>query len=303
MRTLLTLLLLTTTLFAFGQKKKKQDREAIKSMCGCYEVTFEFAETFSPDEDYEFHENYKSGGLEWVELVEDESDKISMQHLLIVGNGVIVKHWRQDWLYQNTDLYSFYKDRTWDFTQLPKNAVKGQWTQKVFQVDDGLRYEGSGSWVHLDGKHYWENSSFAPLPRREFSKRKDYNVMRRTNRHELTSYGWLHEQDNDKILRTEAGDKVIAREKGWNTYKKTDDSRCQVAKDWWTENNRYWADVRAVWGDLYDTKSTLSFAGRIDKKALFDHLFALGDEMSGVTDYESEIVQQKIKEIINTYHK
>jgi hypothetical protein len=303
MRTLLTLLLLTSALFAFGQKKKKQDREAIKSMCGCYEVTFEFAETFSPDKDYEFHENYKSGGLEWVELLEDEPDKISMQHLLIVGNGAIVKHWRQDWLYQNTELYSFYKDRTWHFTELPKNEVKGQWTQKVFQVDDGLRYEGSGSWVHMDGKHYWENTSFAPLPRREFSKRNDYNVMRRKNRHELTSYGWLHEQDNDKILRTEADDKIIAREKGWNTYKKVDDARCRAAQDWWAGNNRYWGDVREVWAALYDTKSTLSFAGRIDKKALFDHLFALGDELAESADYESEAVQQQIKEIINIYHK
>jgi len=78
--------------------KKKQDTDAIKSMCGCYEVEFNFAETFKTTKD----ENYKPSptkydkGLEWVELVEDKSNKIVMQHLLIVGDTMIVKHWRQD---------------------------------------------------------------------------------------------------------------------------------------------------------------------------------------------------------------
>lgn len=79
---------------ALAQSKKKQDRQAIKDMCGCYEVTFNFSETFAPDKDYKFHNNYRSGGLEWVQLVEDEKNKVSMQHLLIVGPDAIVKHWR-----------------------------------------------------------------------------------------------------------------------------------------------------------------------------------------------------------------
>lgn len=301
MRFLLTICMLLMSIIAFGQKKKKQDQKAIKEMCGCYEVTFEFAETFSPDKDYQFHDNYKSGGLEWVQLVEDEPNKISMQHLLIVGESAIVKHWRQDWLYQNTRLYSYDKDRTWTPLSLPKWQVKGQWTQKVYQVDDGLRYEGSGSWVHLDGRHYWENTSNAPLPRREYSKRSDYNVMVRTNRHELTNFGWLHEQDNDKVLRTDSGDKIIAREKGWNTYKKVDDRECKAAQDWWAKNAQYWADVRKVWNELYASKSTLSFVGKIEDKALFHHLFAIGDKMAGAADYDSKAVQKEVREIINSY--
>ena len=179
MRSILTISLMIISLAAFGQKKKKkQDQAAIKGMCGCYEIKFEYAETFSPDKDYEFHENYRSGALEWAHLIEDESNKISIQHLLIVGRGRIVKHWRQDWLYQNTDLHTYDKDRTWKYTALSKADVKGQWTQKVFQVDDGLRYQGSGSWVHVDGKHYWESTSNAPLPRREYKKRGHYYLCR-----------------------------------------------------------------------------------------------------------------------------
>lgn len=301
MKSILTICLLATTLMALGQSKKKQDQASIKEMCGCYEINFEYAETFSPDKDYEFHKNYRSGALEWAQLVEDESNKISIQHLLIVGRGRIVKHWRQDWLYQNTDIHTYHKDKTWNYESLNKSDVKGQWTQKVFQVDDGLRYQGSGSWVHVDGKHYWENTSDAPLPRREYKKRKDYNVMVRTNRHKITDYGWLHEQDNDKVLRSDNGDKVIAKEKGLNTYKKVDDAKCKAAQEWWAKNQVFWADVRAVWDDVFAGKNTLTFAGKIERKALFDHLFAMGDEMVEVTDYDSEMIREKVRNIINTY--
>ncbi|MEM6738144.1 MAG: DUF6607 family protein, partial [Bacteroidota bacterium] len=53
-----------------AQKKKKQDAEAILSMCGCFNITFSFAETFGADRDYEYHDNYYSGALEWAFPVE-----------------------------------------------------------------------------------------------------------------------------------------------------------------------------------------------------------------------------------------
>lgn len=153
-----------------AQNKKKQDIKAIKGMCGCYEVTFNFAETFqySSDSTYKPSEVKHDKALEWVQLVDENRNKITLQHLLIVGkpdSPYIVKHWRQDWAFQNTDLYEYDHDNKWSFKRLPKNQVKGQWTQKVFQVDDSPRYEGSASWVHVDGKSYWENTTSAPLPR------------------------------------------------------------------------------------------------------------------------------------------
>jgi hypothetical protein len=255
--------------------KLQQDREAIKAMCGCYEVTFEFGETFAPDTNYTFKPNYRSGGLEWVTLVEDSDRKLVLQHLLIVGDNSIVKHWRQDWLYENTDLYLFDQGNHWRYTRLPKNEVRGQWTQKVFQVDDSPRYEGSATWVHVDGRHFWENTTPAPLPRREFTQRSDYNVMIRRNRHEITQYGWMHEQDNNKVLRSEAGDKLIAAEKGLNPYRKVDDSRCKPAQDWWKENQAFWAKVRTEWDALFAQNKNLELHGKLDDKPLFMHLFAL----------------------------
>ena len=301
MKTLLLILFCLTLSTAHAQKKKKQDIDAIKAMCGCYEVSFNFAETFAEDKDYEFHDNYHSGALEYVLPVEETKDKIVLQHLLVIGDSMIIKHWRQDWLYENTDFHVFYKDKTWKYNSKTPDAVKGQWTQKVYQVDDSPRYEGSSSWVHVDGRSYWENTADAPLPRREFSKRSDYNVMERRNRQEITGYGWIHEQDNSKVVR-EGADKVIAREKGWNTYTKTEESRCQLAKDWWQEKQAYWNDVRKVWDELFAAKKTLEFEKKVDGKVLFMKLFALEDEMLQGT-YNSNASMAKIKATINTYLK
>jgi hypothetical protein len=273
------LLILTLTTIPALNAQQQQDREAILSMGGCYEVTFNFAETFSPDPDYEFHENYRSGGLEYVFPIVNEEDQIILQHLLIVRDSMIIKHWRQDWLYENTKLYVYDRENTWQFEQLDGGEVSGQWSQKVFQVDDGPRYEGTGSWIHADGRSYWEAYAAAPLPRREFSKRDDYNVMKRRNRQEITEYGWVHEQDNDKIKRTGQGDQLIAQEKGWNTYERTEDSRCQVAADWWKAHEAYWANVRKVWDELFAGDQAFHIRKRVDDKVLFMDLFALQDEV------------------------
>ena len=71
--------------------KKQEDIKAIKSMCGCYEVQFNFAETFSYSKDslYKKSPAKHDTALEWVELLEDQSNKISLQHLLIVGKNEV----------------------------------------------------------------------------------------------------------------------------------------------------------------------------------------------------------------------
>jgi hypothetical protein len=266
--------------FGFSQEsKKQQDIKSIKSMCGCYEVKFNFAETFQYSKD---SVNYKPSktkhdyGLEWVELVEDTPNKIMLQHLLIVSDKMIIKHWRQDWLYENTNLYSFFKDNTWKFNKLAKNNVKGQWTQKVYQVDDSPRYEGTATWVHVDGKDYWANTTDAPLPRREHTKRDDYNVLKRRNIQEITSTGWNHEQDNDKLIRDNAGkDVLLAQEKGLDVYTKVADSKCLAAQNWWKENKAVWKNVRDKWDTVFAADKDLTLKNDVDKKPLYSFLFDL----------------------------
>ena len=273
------------TLFFFfsiiinAQNKQKQDADAIKKMCGCYDVTYNFAETFNYSKDslYKPSENKFTKGLEWAGLIIDEDDKISLQHILQVGNPaepMVVKHWRQDWLFENRTFYMFNTENRWTYKKKKKVEVKGQWTQKVYQVDDSPRYEGSGSWVHVDGKSYWENTTPAPLPRREYTKRSDYNLTMRSNRQEITDYGWVHDQDNKKIIReTGKEDFVIAEEKGYNTYVKVDDSLCEVASKWWKDYNDKWAIVRSKWDEVYERNKNLRLEDKVNNKLLYEHLF------------------------------
>jgi len=261
-----------------AQNKKAQDQKAIKDMCGCHEVTFHFAETFeySSDSTYKPSETKIEKGLEWVQLVEDTDNKIVMQHLLVVGSPsspYIVKHWRQDWEFENTNLYEYNHDNQWTYVSLPKEKVKGQWTQKVFQVDDSPRYEGSATWLHVDGKSYWESTTSAPLPRREYTTRSDYNVNIRTNRHEIVNNGWVHDQDNDKIIRENGKEDVIlAKEKGYNTYVKVNAEKCKAAQDYWTKNEKKWALVRSKWNEVFARNKNLSLEEKVDNKDLFKYL-------------------------------
>ncbi len=284
-----------------AQDKKKMDHNAIQSMCGCYEVTFEYAETFSPDTSYQFHDRKTSRGLEWILADEIGDNSIVIQHLLVLGNGMVIKHWREDWIYENQDLYTFVKDNLWQYEQLKPEPVKGQWTQKVYQVDDSPRYEGTATWIHADGKHYWESEVDAPLPRREYTQRNDYNVMRRINRHQIRDYGHVHDQDNRKILRTEAGDQLIAMEKGMNTYRKVDDSHCKAAQDWWAQSRVFWKDVRIAWEEVYKQKKDLVLLKKVEGQPLWRHLFALGQEANEEGNYQAGMFLGEIKKTIQLF--
>ncbi|TMM53236.1 hypothetical protein FEE95_19400 [Maribacter algarum] len=291
MRKLTLLGMLSMLVSVFGQtekNKKQQDIESIKNMCGCYEVTFKYTETFAPEIDYEKHLDYTSGALEWAELIEDEDNKLSIQHLLLVNKDRVIKHWRQDWEYENQDVFYYDKDNTWKFKSLPKESVKGQWTQKVFQVDDSPRYSGSATWIHADGKHYWENKTDSPLPRREYTKRKDYNVMLRGNRHEIIESGWLHEQDNDKVIREDGQEDILlAQEKGYNVYTKVADEKCKPAKDWWANNTKFWSKVRNSWDDVYNRTGELTLLKSVNKQPLFMHFYELEKENAKRRDISS----------------
>lgn len=294
----LSLIALITLSMASAQDKKQKDIDAIKSMCGCYEVTFNFTETFNYSKDslYKPSSTKVEKALEWAQLITDEENKIQIQHLLQVGNPakpMIVKHWRQDWLFENQDLYTYNASNTWNYEKRAKNDVTGQWTQKVFQVDDSPRYEGTATWVHVDGKSYWENQTPAPLARREYTTRSDYNLLLRGNRQEITDYGWLHDQDNHKIIKEEGKEEVLlAKEKGYNTYVKVDDSRCKAAANWWKENNSKWQLVRSKWNEVYSRNKNLELKNKVDNKVLYKHLFN-----------EDVTTENQIDEIIESFIK
>lgn len=255
--------------------QSKTDIKAIEDLCGCFEVTFNYAETFTNDTQNE----YKAGKLNdkaVVELslpIEKTDKKVVIQHILVAG-GHVIKHWREDWTYENANLWTFDGDQTWKKVPAAKpEQVKGTWTQTVWEVDDAPRYQGTSRWVENNNSLYWLNTTDAPLPRREYTKRDDYNVMERTNRLTINGKGYMHEQDNRKIIRKGGKDEVLAYEKGYNNYVKVADSKCDAAKTFWTADKAaFWKDVVAVWDNKMAKSSTLTLTKDVDGKLMYEAL-------------------------------
>jgi hypothetical protein len=180
------------------------------------------------------------------------------------------------------------------------NEVKGRWVQKVYQVDDSPRYESIGTWVHVDGRHEWHSECDSPLPRREFTKRSDYNVLRRGNRVYLTPDGWMFEQDNQKIIRSATGDKLLAREKGYEEFTKADTGKFAYAKGWWKTQQAYWTAVRQVWDEVYAQNAVIRLKGKVDGKLLFERLFDLADQ-SAKEKWDTAKNKAETRKVINAY--
>lgn len=261
-----------------AQTKLEQDRKAIKSLAGYYKVNFNYAEITAPDTAYKFSKPYRSHGNEWAEIIVDEPKRIVIQHMLAIDDSTVIKHWRQDWTYEDTDLMLYTQDNAWKKANLTAADVKGKWTQKVYQVDDSPRYQGYGTWSHVGGYDAWQSETDSPLPRRESTTRNDYNVLNRGSRITLTKEGWMFEQDNKKVIRTPQGDKLLAIEKGYEEFTKIAPEKFAFAQKWWASQAKYWADVRSVWADVIAGNNNLKVQTKTNGKLLYEVLFALGDQ-------------------------
>jgi len=285
--------LLTIGLFA----QPASEQNALKSLCGCFEVDFKYAETFAADTAYKFQPRYHTGGLEWVVAEEQTDKKIVLQHLLVINDSMVIKHWREDWEYEKADWWLFNHDATWNHVAGDKQKVKGEWTQTVWEVDDAPRYQGSGKWVNTNGKYYWENTTDAPLPRREYTKRKDYNVMQRTNRIIILDTGWVHEQDNKKIVRKDGfADTYLAEEKGFNIYRKTTESKCLQAANWWKNHQLFWNTVRQSWEAAMKDKKNIQLISKADGKLMYQQLDVLEKQTLITT-----VLKEKVSEVLAKY--
>ena len=97
--------------------------------------------------------------------------------------------------------------------------------------------------------------------------------------------------DNKKIIKSDSEkNEILAEEKGFNTYVKVEDSRCQGAIDWWTNHYDKWQHVRNKWTDVYSRNSDLTLEEKVDNKALYKHLFA--DECKKQKDINEIILKR-----------
>jgi hypothetical protein len=278
-----------------------RDRAAILAMAGEYEVGFSFREELALAEGYTPREPYQVDGHELVVVVEDAPTRIVLQHLLVVGPASeprVVKHWRQDWVYEDSELLEFRGSGTWEARRLAPDAARCAWTQSVFEVNDAPRYEGWGRWQHTGGTSAWtSNETWRPLPRREYTKRSDYDVVVGFNRHVITPTGWAHEQDNTKVILRGAP-RALVREHGVNTYRRTRARDFQVARDYWSRTQAFWQDVREVWKKVVAAGPRLSLRPGVDGTSQHAALFALADDPGALASATAEARRQRVEAII-----
>jgi hypothetical protein len=256
-------------------------------------------------EGYQPRAPYQSWGTERVYVVANEPEFVSLQHIIVMhfidadgfeSDAMVVKHWRQDWQYEDAELHAFQGRGAFVRRALDPASRKGAWTQTVYQVDDSPRYEAIGRWIHAPGVSYWQSDDRRrPLPRREFSVRDDYQALYGSHRITITPAGWTQEEDALKLVldennRPSSSQPYLAREAGLSRYDRVLDYDFSAGDKYWLDTGAFWSRVRHYWDALYKTESAFSFVKSVEGMPMFMALFGMaGEDFESVADMDRAI--------------
>lgn len=285
-----------------------KDRAAILALAGNYKVDFHFMEALGLTDSFKPSQRYNSWGTEHVQVLEDRGHFVSLQHTLVmffededgVSEPMVMKHWRQDWTYEDNIIFTFQGDLTWNRHAFTDEEVAGTWSQAVFQVDDSPRYEVVGHWQHHGNLSRWISQMDArPLPRREFAQRSDYRVLEGTHQIILTPTGWVHEQDNWKRIEnvSEAADPTyLAQEIGINRYERiVAPDVATPSNQYWEQTGEYWAAVRKVWRELISERDAFALHSKVNGQSQFSVHFQQAETKENVEQTARESVMSFVK--------
>ncbi len=229
----------------------EQDRDAILAMAGTFHVRFETRETVSFLPDYEPFDSKVSLGDEVVRVVEDTGRLIRLQHILVVtqdGQSMVVRHWRQDWIYEPETVLAFEGANVWRMHPVPKSERAGRWAQVVYNTDDSPRYGAAGKWEHDYGVSRWTGGrGLRPIARRDAVRHPEYKHYACQNRHALTPAGWVHEQDNAKLGERNGTRVTFVHEQVVNSYDRSNAFDIGAADTYLSATQAYWNEVRNLW--------------------------------------------------------
>jgi len=284
----------------FKGPKFNKDRLAILSLAGNYRVTFDFIETIVSD----IHTNpvrpYQSWATEYIFVLENKPHFISLQHILVMtfvddsdkeSETMVMKHWRQDWAYEDSDLLTYNLQQRWN-QKNTSMSNSGLWSQSVFQVDDSPRYAALGKWEHRNGFSTWTSQdTLRPLPRRESSVRSDYQALWGTNRITVQPSGWVHEEDNLKMViehpsGLEEEQTFKAREAGIARYESIAGLETTPAEKYWKRTKLFWRDVRTAWSTLARKNNRFGIQKKVDNRSLVSVMFEYAQALSDEDDYD-----------------
>lgn len=301
-----------------GLSDFERDRRAILAMAGGYRTSFDFLEIVGYTPEFEPDPPYQSWGTEYVYVVEDRGDFISLQHIMVMeyvdenGNSsgpVVQKHWRQDWAYKKRDILVYAGNDRRAHKKYSRRDVKGHWAQSVWQVDDSPRYEAIGQWQHFPNYSTWvSDETWRPVPRRESSFRDDYQVLIGTNRHTVTPTGWVQEEGNIKTVLDDQGNPAgnapyLSKELGVARYERLKDFDFSEGDRYWELTRAYWDDVRTAWDQLIGDRKDFHLKRQVDGVPLFMPFFQQAGAIVEAGRYDSAAGKQQINETLQKYVK
>jgi hypothetical protein len=273
----------------------ERDRRAILAMAGSYRVTFDFLEVLPFAADAKRERPYQSWGTERVYVDRDEGRFISLVHILEMrvvdqdgklSEPFVTKHWRQDWRYEPAEIIEYLGRERWGRRVLDRRDVAGRWSQTVYQVDESPRYASVGKWEHSPSFSSWiSGDTWRPLPRREWSVRKDYDVLIGTNRHTIIRNGWVQEENNlkgvltaDRALSPEQP--FVAREYGVARYERLASPDFAAADQYYQRTREFWDQVRDAWTARFRANPQITLRAQVDQAGLFRSLFEHADKLA-----------------------
>ena len=285
-----------------GLSALERDRRAILAMAGPYRVSFDFLEVLRFDPALKPDAPYQSWGTEYVFVAEDRDSFIALQHILVMrmqnedgssSEPVVIRHWRQEWHYQTDALVAYEGAQTWARQPVPAQQREGSWVQSVYQVDDSPRYAARGRWQHNDSYSTWvSDETWRPLPRREWSVRKDYQVLVGTNRHTITPDGWVQEENNLKLVldgsKPRAEMPYLAREYGFARYQRIKDFDFSAGEEYFARTEPFWAEVRAAWRELAQRQPRFTLKAPVDQGRLFEPFFEYAQNLAEGKAFDRE---------------
>ncbi len=288
-----------TTSPAVASAAPDNDRKAILAMAGKYKVHFHFQETLALQPGYTLGKPMDEDAHEWVVVAKDTPRQIELQHLLVTGGEHVVHHWRQIWIYEDTRVNEFKGRNEWKTRELTADQAKGTWTQLVTQVDNSPRYESWGRWTYEGGTARWVSAeTWRPLPRREHTKRKDYDVVGCINTHIIAANGWGHEQTNTKLILAPDGVKALVRENGLNTYIKDEAYDFAPAEKFWAGYKEFSNLVADCWQEVMARESAYKIEDDIEVSSLRDDIKDIGKEKLPIAE-----AREKVRAAIGKYLK
>jgi hypothetical protein len=286
-----------------GVSAHERDRRAILAMAGAYRVSFDFLEVVRHDPSLKPDAPYQSWATETVFVAEDRPDFIALQHVLVMrvqmddgkaSEPMVVRHWRQEWRYEAPHLLAYEGALGWARRSVPAEARRGAWVQSVLQVDDSPRYAARGRWMHEGGVSTWiSDETWRPLPRREFSVRKDYDVLVGTNRHTITPLGWVQEENNLKLALNPK--RFLAREYGVARYERIRDYDFGPGEAYYRRTEPFWAEVRAAWRELEEGRGRFAMRAPVDQGQLFIPFFEYAQKLVEGAAFEREAARAFIR--------